>query len=209
MRRALLAAALLMLISQQTSAQVLSTAETLGKGTSAVLFSDNVIVPGEGIDDLNIAYGQYARGLHARFDLYLSSGATTTEGLTQVWIGGGGNVRLARIRKVSVSLFTIATVPLTHRDDACLVLLNPALIVSAPLGAKVSIYSGVNSLVPIGDPKQSGSGGRRTSVAIFTPPSAKVNAPIGATYAIGHWGLWGEADFGTLRAFGAAVTYVF
>src|SRR5262249_13757736 len=197
--RARLAAALALLISARASGQVLSTAETLGKGKSAVLLTDNVIVPGAGIDNLNIAYGEYARGLHDRFDLYLSAGATTTEGSTQAWIGGGGNLRLARIRRIAVSLFGVASVPLTHRDQACDVLLNPAVIVSAPIGAKLSIYSGVNSLVPIGDRAR----------GVFTPPSAKVNAPIGATYALGAWGLWGEADFGTLRAFGIGVTRVF
>jgi len=199
-KRALAAAALLSCLAPaRGDAQVLSTAETLGRGTSAVLFSDNVIVPGEGISNLNNAYGQFAHGLHDRFDLYLAAGGTTTEGSTQAWIGGGGNLRVARFRKVAVSLFGIASVPVTHRDEACQVLLNPALIVSAPLGTKLSIYSGVNALVPIGDRAR----------GIFTPPSTKVNAPIGAVYAIGRWGLWGEADFGTLRAFGAAITRTF
>jgi hypothetical protein len=198
-RRPLLAAALVLLMQGRGNAQVLATAETLGKGTSAVLFTDNVIVPGDGIPNLNIAYGQYARGVHDRADLYVSFGETTTDGSTQVWIGGGGNVRLARIRKVSVSLFGVATVPLSRRDEACLVLLNPALIVSAPVTKTFAVYSGVNSLVPIG---------KRTR-GIFTPPSSKVNAPIGATYAIGAWGLWGEADSGTLRAFGIGISRVF
>jgi len=198
-RRALLAAALVLLIEGRGNAQVLATAETLGKGTSAVLFTDNVIVPGDGIAYLNIAYGQYARGVHDRADLYVSFGETTTEGSTQVWIGGGGNVRLARMRKVSVSLFGIATIPLSRRDEACLVLLNPALIVSAPVTKALSLYSGVNSLVPIGERAR----------GIFTPPSSKVNVPIGATYAIGAWGVWGEADLGTLRAFGIGFSRVF
>jgi len=198
-RRALLAAALVLLIEGRGNAQVLATAETLGRGTSAVLFTDNVIVPGDGIAYLNIAYGQYARGVHDRADLYVSFGETTTEGSTQVWIGGGGNVRLARMRKVSVSLFGIATIPLSRRDEACLVLLNPALIVSAPVTKALSLYSGVNSLVPIGERAR----------GIFTPPSSKVNVPIGATYAIGAWGVWGEADLGTLRAFGIGFSRVF
>jgi len=198
-RRALLAAALVLLVQGRGNAQVLATAETLGKGTSAVLFTDNVIVPGDGIPNLNIAYGQYARGVHNRADLYVSFGETTTEGSTQVWIGGGGNVRLARIRKVSVSLFGIATVPLSRRDEACLVLLNPAVIVSTPVTKSLAVYSGVNSLVPIGERAR----------GIFTPPSSKVNAPIGASYAIGAWGVWGEADFGTLRAFGIGLSRVF
>ena len=61
-------------------------------------------------------------------------------------------------------------------------LFNPALVASAPLGKKLVVYSGVNGLVPIGDRER----------GIFTPPSDKVNVPIGATYAIGPWGLWGE-----------------
>ena len=200
MRRALAAAALIaIVVPGRAGAQVLSTAETLGRGTSALLISDNAIVPGDGIANLNNAFGQFAHGLHDRFDVYLAAGAITTEGSTQTWIGGGGNLRLARVRKVALSLFAIASVPLTRRDEACQVLLNPALIVSTPIGAKLSIYSGLNSLVPIGD----------RSRGIFTPPSTKVNVPIGAAYAIGRWGLWAEADFGNLRAFGAAVTRTF
>jgi hypothetical protein len=197
--RSLLAAACVLLCAARAGAQVLSTAETLGKGKSAVLFSDNVIVPGDGIANLNIAYGQFARGLHDRFDLYIAAGGTTTEGSTQSWIAGGGNLRVARFHKVALSLFTLATVPLSHRDEACQVLLNPALIVSAPLGTKLAVYSGVNSLVPIGDRAR----------GIFTPPSTKVMVPIGATYAIGAWGLWAEADLGNLRAFGAGMTRMF
>lgn len=200
LRRALGAAAFVSLaLPAGAGAQALSTAETLGRGTSAVLFSDNLAVPGDGIANLNIAYGQYARGVHDRADLYLALGETTTEGSTQAWAGGGGNVHLGRIRRISVSLFAIASVPLNHRDQACQVLLNPALIASVPLGPKLSVYSGLNSLVPIGDRAR----------GIFTPPSTKVNAPIGATYAIGSWGLWSEADVGTLNAVGFGLSRVF
>lgn len=199
MIRTLLAAALVILTTAEAGAQVLSIAETLGKGKNGVLVSDNAIVPGEAVANLNIFYAEYARGLTDRFDLYLAAGETTTEGSTQGWLSGGGNLRLARFRKVSLSLFTVASVPLNRRDEACQLLLNPALIVSAPIGTKLSVYSGVNSLVPIGDRER----------GIFTPPSTKVMAPIGATYAVGSWGIWGEADFGTLRAFGIGVTKVF
>jgi hypothetical protein len=199
--RALLAAALFSLAAAtaRVEAQVLTTAETLGKGKSGLLVTDNVIVPGEGIANLNIAYGQFVRGLSDRFDLYVSAGATTTEGSTQAWLGGGGNLRLARIRKVSVSFFTVASVPLNHRDEACRVLWNPAIVASVPVNATLSIYSGVNSLVPIGDRAR----------GIFTPPSTKVNVPIGAMVALGPWAVWGEADFGTLRAFGVGLSRVF
>jgi len=196
--RGVLAACVLTLTADLAQAQVLSIGETLGKGKSGVLLTDNAIVPGEGIPNLNIFYGEFARGLSDRFDLYLSLGETTTDGETQVWTGGGGNLRLARAKKVTFSLFTVASVALTRRDEACQVLWNPALIASAPLSKQLTVYSGVNSLVPIGDRER----------GIFTPPSAKVNVPIGATYAIGPWGLWGEADVGNLQAVGVGITRI-
>ena len=198
MVRGVLAACVLTLTADLAQAQVLSIGETLGKGKSGVLLTDNAIVPGEGIPNLNIFYGEFARGLSDRFDLYLSLGETTTDGETQVWTGGGGNLRLARAKKVTFSLFTVASVALTRRDEACQVLWNPALIASAPLSKQLTVYSGVNSLVPIGDRER----------GIFTPPSAKVNVPIGATYAIGPWGLWGEADVGNLQAVGVGITRI-
>jgi hypothetical protein len=194
-----LAAALFLMAAIPASAQVLATADTLGKGKSGVLFSDNVIVPGDGIAHLNIAYVEFARGLSDRFDLYLSGGETTTEGATQGWAGGGGNLRLVRIRKAAVSLFAVASVPLNRRDEACQVLLNPAVVVSGPITPRLSLYSGLNTLVPLG----------ARARGIFTPPSAKVNVPIGATYALGSWGVWGEVDVGTLDAIGVGVTRVF
>ena len=178
---------------------MLTIGETLGKGKSGLLLSDNVLVPGDGIPNLNIAYGLWAKGLNDRFDLYLSAGETTTEGTTQGWLGGGGNLRLIRAKKVAVSLFSVASVALNRRDEACRVLLNPALVVSAPLGAKLTVYSGVNGLIPIGDRAR----------GVFTPPSVKTNMPVGTTYTIGPWGLWGEGDFGTLRAVGFGLTRVF
>jgi hypothetical protein len=194
--RSLAIAILLCLAPRASEAQVLTVADTLGQGKSGLLFSDNVLVPGDDIPNLNIFYAMWAKGLSARFDLYLEGGGTTTDGETQAFLGGGGNLRLARIDKLSLSLFAIATVPLNRRDQACQVLLNPALVASVPLSAKLVVYSGVNSLIPIGDRAR----------GIFTPPTTKVNVPIGGTYAIGPWGLWAEGDFGTLNALGLGLT---
>ena len=198
MVRRVLAACVLTLTADLAQAQVLSIGETLGRGKSGLLLTDNAIVPGEGIPNLNIFYGEFARGLSDRFDLYLAFGETTTDGETQVWTGGGGNLRLARAGKVTFSLFTVASVALTRRDEACQVLWNPALIASTPVARQITVYSGVNSLIPIGDRER----------GIFTPPSAKVNVPIGATYAIGPWGLWGEVDVGNLQAVGVGITRI-
>ena len=100
---------------------------------------------------------------------------------------------------MTLSLFSVASVALNRRTEACQVLLNPALVASAPLGPRLTVYSGLNGLIPIGDRAR----------GIFTPPSGKTNVPIGATYAIGPRGLWGEGDFGTLRAVGFGLTRVF
>jgi hypothetical protein len=183
-------------VSRQAHAQVLTIGETLGHGKSALLLSDNVIYPGDDIPSLNIAYGMWATGVHRRVDIYVSAGETTTEGATQGWIGGGGNVNVANFRTVAVSIFTVASVPFNHRSEAADVLLNSAVVASVPAGTKAFLYSGVNSLIPIG----------HRSRGIFTPPDTKVNVPVGATYAIGRWGLWGEVDIGPLHAVGVGVT---
>jgi len=197
--KALALAALVWLLPRALEAQVLTIGETLGQGKSGLLLSDNIVVAGDGIPNLNIAYAMWVKGLSGRFDLYLSAGETTTEGTTQGWIGGGANLRLIRVKKMTLSLFSVASVALNRRDQACQVLLNPALVASAPLGARLNLYSGLNGLIPIGDRAR----------GIFTPPSAKTNVPIGGTYAIGPWGLWAEADFGNLNAFGFGLTRVF
>jgi hypothetical protein len=199
LRRLVFAIVLCLWAPRALEAQVLTIGETLGKGKSGLLVSDNVLVPGDGIPNLNIAYAEFAKGLTDRFDLYLSVGETRTEGTTQGWIGGGGNLRLIKIQKVTVSLFSVASVALNRRDEACQVLWNPALVASAPLGKNLTVYTGLNGLIPIGDRER----------GIFTPPSAKTNVPIGGTYAIGPWGVWAEADFGNLRAVGLGLTRVF
>lgn len=186
-------------IASAADAQVLTVGDTLGKDKSGVLLSDNVIYPGDGIPSLNIAYAMFARGVSKRFDLYLSAGETRTEGMTQAWLGGGGNLHLLTAGKVSLSLFNVASVPLNRRSEASDVLMNSAIVASVPVGPRLMVYSGVNSLIPIG----------HRARGIFTPPDTRVNVPIGATYALGPWGLWAEGDIGPLHAIGVGLTRVF
>jgi len=187
-----LAVALVLLTTASAEAQVLTIGETQGKGKNGILVSDTIVLPADG----NNAFGQFSRGLSERFDLYLAGGAATTAGSTQGWLGAGGTLRLARAGKASVALFNLATVPLNRREQACQLLWNPAVVVSAPASKALTLYTGVNALVPIGDRAR----------GVFTPTSTKVNVPIGATYAIGAWGLWGEVDFGNLNTAGIGLT---
>ncbi len=185
------------LYATAASAQVLTTAETLGKGKQMVAVSENHLNDaGTGI---NIAYVMYAKGLTSRFDLYVAVGQTQLLGQGQAWAGVGGNAKLFSARKVSVALFTLASVPLHRFSESSVVLLNTALVVSRPISSKLSVYTGVNTLVPIG----------RRDQGFFTPVDNKLNFPLGASLALGNWGITAEADLGKMRAVGVALSRIF
>ena len=178
-------------------AQVLTTAETLGRGNAGVLLSENrIFVDGA---RLHLAVGQYVRGLSNRFDLYLVGGTTRTDDeagarvLTQAWLGAGGNVALGQWNGFRASAFGVVSAPLNRRNQASVVLANPALVVSRTVVKnRLAMYTGVNALVPIGHRDR----------GWFTPPDTKINVPAGALLMLGKWGVFAEADIGYLKALG-------
>lgn len=180
----------------RANAQVLTAGDTLGAGKSAILVSENRLYVD--VVDLNIAYVQYVRGLSDRFDLYVSIGETHILGEDQVWFGIGGNLNLMKWRGTSVSLFNVVSTPLHKREQACKALLNSALVVSRNIW-RVGVYSGVNSLIPIGN--------RVTD--LFTPPTYKVNVPLGLVVTAGDWAIFTEADIGHLKAVGIGIARAF
>jgi hypothetical protein len=204
MKHVFVAAILWMLGGFAAEAQVLTTGDTLGKGTQGALISDNrIFVDGA---RLHIIVGQYVRGLTGRFDLYLLASDTrtgdeaATSVLGQFSLGVGGNCTLVRWNGFSVSLFGIVSVPVTRRNQASDVLVNPALVVSRTVVKdRLSLYGGVNALVPVG----------HRSRGWFTPPDTKVNAPAGALVMLGKWGVFGEVDIGHLTAVGVGLSRVF
>lgn len=191
---------LFIVFGSAASAQVLTTAETLGAGNHAVLVSENHLydTSAEPTITLNIAYVQYVRGITNRFDAYFSLGETHIFGEDQFWVSVGGNTRLFRTGGASVSLFTIASVPLHRHNEACTTLVNAAIVVSRTLSSKVSLYTGVNSLLPIGARDR----------GLFTPPDNKVNVPAGLAVTIGEWGIFGEVDIGRLKSVGIGLSKV-
>lgn len=191
-----LIACLCFLYSQRIHAQVLTTAETSGKGKQSVLFSENRLFV-DGVQ-LNIVYLQYVRGINNKFDFYASVGGTRIFGENQAWLGVGGNVHLFRAKRLDVCLFNVASVPLHRRRDSSTVLLNSALVVSQSF-EKFSLYSGVNSLIPIGVAAR----------GLFTPPEKKINVPFGVFIPRGRWGIFTETDIGHLKAVGVGVSYSF
>jgi hypothetical protein len=204
MKHVVAIAVLFVLAGSMAEAQVLTTADTLGKGVQGVLGSDNrIFVDGA---RLHIIVGQYVRGLASRFDLYVVASDTRTDDetgttvLDQFSLGAGGNWNIVRWKGFSVSLFGIVSVPLTHRDQASDVLANPALVISrVVVKDRLALYSGVNVLVPIG----------HRSRGWFTPTETRVNVPAGMLVMLGKWGIFGEADIGPLTAVGIGLSRTF
>lgn len=188
---------IVLLVAVQASAQVLTTADTLGAGKNALMGSENALVM-DGTQ-INIAYAMYVRGLTSSADLYLAAGETHLLGQRQAWLGIGGNVHLGKIAGNSISLFGVVSLPLTGRQVGSSVLINQALMVSRPLTDKVSLYSGINVLIPVG----------ASTTRFFTPPETQANVPVGVSVTLGNWGLTAEADFGKLKALGVALSRTF
>jgi hypothetical protein len=185
------------LMAASAQAQVLTPADTLGKGRQAAMLSENALV----LDgtQLNVAYAMYIRGLADGADVYVSVGETHLLGEHQAFVGVGGNAHLGKIAGNSISLFSIVSAPLTGRRTGSAWLVNPAIVVSRPLNGKITAYSGLNALIPVGS----------HSSRFFTPPETELNVPAGVSILLGDWGLAIEADVGKLRALGLALSRTF
>jgi hypothetical protein len=204
MRYAGLATFLLLVVATAAGAQVLTTADTVGRAKNGFLFSDNhIFVDGA---TLHIVAAQYVRGLNDRFDLYLVAGDTRTDNDTgtdvenQAWLGAGGNWTAGRWKGFSVSVFGIVSMPINRRNQASDVLANPAVVVSRTVvEGRLALYTGINALVPIGHAER----------GWFTPTTTQVNVPAGALIILGKWGVFAEGDIGHLKAFGAGLSRTF
>lgn len=182
-------------LSGAAFAQVLTPAETLGKGNDTLFFSQNSLF----VDDvyLNIFYVGYMRGLTERADIYAYAGETHILGQDQLWLGVGGNVRLFRAKGFTVSTFNVLSGGVHRRQESSTVLWNTALVVSRNLTDSVSVWSGINGLLPLGNREQ----------GLFTPPDYEWNIPIGGAWFINDTvGIYGEFDIGHIKAVGVGLT---
>ena len=188
--------ALLVLLASSDIAigQVLTTAETTGRGAQTVMISENhLFVDGA---RLNIAYGQYIWGASKHLDLYASLGSTNIEAQNQEWIGVGGNFNLLQVKKFDVSLFHICSAPINQRLRASTVLMNPAVIVSRGVNKTWTLYSGINSLFPVGARDR----------GLFTPLTREINIPAGVAVSRGKWAIFLESDIGHQNALGFGIS---
>ena len=206
MKKALVccAAAVGILLADQASAQVLATAETGGKGNQALFISANGLYP-EGLTLFN-TYGQYVYGLTDRIDVAATYGNISALGENQNYVGLGWNAVLLRRNQalVDVSFFNVVTLPLNNRSQASTVVMTPAVVVSRPVtvaGKSITVYSGLNSLVPIGS----------TQDKLFTPPETFFNVPIGVSVPLDkRWIVCIEVDPGiNLKTLGVGLIRTF
>ena len=193
----IITAAVVLSVAISAQAQVLTSAETLGSGKQVVSISENRLYDKD--VDLNVAYAMYGRGLNDRFDLFVGFGHTHILSEDQIWLAFGENVKLGNFGKTSFSVFTFTSIPLHRREDAANLLLSAALVISRPINDKLSLYSGLNALLPIGNRKR----------GLFTPPENKFNIPLGASVALGNYAIAAEVDVGRLKAVGIGLTRLF
>lgn len=197
----LLVLSLITLGPSRLKAQVLITGETGGKGNQAVLFTVNGLAP-EGLRLFN-AYVSYGYAVSDRVGLMATYGNITALGQTQHYAGVGFNAQLLRREKsfVDISSFNVLTTPLHRRKEASTLLLNSAIVASRPITSTVTLYSGINFLIPIGSVRDE----------LFTPPETFVNVPIGASIRLADkWYFYGEVDAGpNLKTAGIGFLRVF
>lgn len=185
-------------------AQWLITGEDGGKGSRAVMVSANAIHPTE-FGTLTNLWVQYGYGVSDRVDAFVSYGNIRVFGRSQSYAAANSNIGLLRRSRagVDVALFSIASLPINHRAQACRVLLGSALIASRPVkvgGRKVTPYGGVSRLTPIG----------RALDPIFTPPSAVYNGIVGVSVPLGKVTFFIEYNpGGTQRSGGMGAFYAF
>lgn len=185
-------------------AQVLATGETGGKGGQAVFLTANGLYP-EGLSLFN-ANVQYSFGLTDKVDVVAIYGNISALGENQHYAGFGWNVNLLKRNQalVDVSFFNTVTFPVSRRSESSTVLLTPALVVSRPVtiaGRTVAIYTGLNSVVPIGNIQDK----------LFTPPETLLNVPAGVSVVLSKkWVTYVEYDYGSnLSSVGVGILRVF
>lgn len=182
-------------LNRPVEAQVISTAETSGKGKTTYIASLNANryqgVNGSG------GYVWVGRGVTDRLDVFTIDGWSTVPGATQFWVGVGSNFRFAQLAGWDMSLYQYLTTPLNRRQEASAVLYDACWINSRHVGKAVP-YVGVNAVVPIGNTHQ----------ATFTPPRTEFNFPVGVAIPARNVFLYLEADLGeiTIYSLGVSVT---
>lgn len=187
-------------LAMLANAQVQVTADTMGKGKTALFVSSNALVV-KHYTTLTATTAQYWRGLTNRVDAFVGVTLTTALGQQQAGVTGGANINLLKTKLVSASAFNTLTTPLHRRQDASAAIWFAAGVVSHTFGKDgPSVYSGFTATVPLG----------HTEGRLFTPALPLYNVPMGLAVPKGKWLIFIEYDFGrTLQTGGLGAAYGF
>ena len=193
-----------LLVTAPAAGQVLVTGETGGAGGQAVMVSANRLTPND-YGTLTNIWAQYGYGLSDRVDVFAAYGNISVFGGTQHYLSAGSNIGILRRARhgLDVSFFDSASVPLTRRGKASIVLVNFALVASHPVtigSTAITPYGGFNTLLPIGERAR----------GVFTPIETLHTAIVGVTIPIGTaWSTYAEYNPGPgIRCGGAGILYV-
>ncbi|MCX6797403.1 MAG: hypothetical protein NTX98_02915 [Candidatus Doudnabacteria bacterium] len=185
------------------SAQILTTAEPLGKGKRTA-FVSSAALQVKDYTTLTSSNAQFIYGLHDRLDMYVGGGLTTAVGRVQKYAFLGANMGLWKNEKwFSVSTYHVFLIPVDRHSEACGLLWLPSIVVSKNLVVKkfkLTPYSGYLLTLPLGH-----TDGKR-----FTPPSPTHNLAAGVMIPRGQWSFFAEYCFGKTQeipAFGIAYTF--
>lgn len=184
----------LLFVAAVLPAQIISTAETSGRGKTTYILAPNLssYAGSRG----NGGYIWLGHGLTDNFDFFTIDGWSTTGEATQFWLGLGSNTHFGKVAGVDVGLYDYVTMPVTRRREASTVFLNVALVASKHVGPVVP-YLGANANVPLGHAAEQ---------CVFTPPKTELNFPIGIAIPIGKYCFYGEVDAGRLRVYGVGIS---
>jgi len=194
-------ALLVLALTPAAHSQTMTTAETLGRGKSAVFASANALV----VKDYTVLtsdYVQWIHGLNNRVDFYGGLGVTTALGQAQANVSGGANINLVKSRIVSVSSYDLLTTAVHRRNDSSAALFFTSIVVSRNFTAGKTLitpYSGYSWLIPLG------TGGVDR---LFTPPTTFHNVPLGLAITAGKLTWFVEYNLGRrLRTGGVGIAW--
>lgn len=186
---------IIVILAMQAHCQTMVTAETLGKGKTALFGATNALYV-KGFTTLGLSMGQVWYGTTNRIDVFGGVSDTAVFGQHQVAGMAGGNINLLKSKTVSVSTFHTISVPVNRRADGSL-LWFASLVASRNIG-KVVGYTGYSANIPLGE----------SADKLFTPASAVHNIPLGVAIPKGKYLVFVEYNNGRqVQTFGIGISF--
>lgn len=183
-----------------TSAQVIGTGETSGKGVKSLLIAPGVI-PVKDAGVYSYTFAVYTQGLTERLDVFAGPTLTTYQGKQQYGITGGFAYQLFKSEVVNVATLNYLSAPFTHRTEACRFSWYPSVVASRKLAKGITPYGGYAANIPFGNNKPN---------KIFSGDTVTHFVPMGVMVPVGNVAVYSEFDYHkTQKVFSVGIAYTF